>query len=245
MKPNKLNAVVAVEKEVAARIKSKVTAIYHTFQKPDLFNGFSKIYQPIDEEGERYAPENKKVVCNTTDMLKSLSKLLTEFFDITLTKDVGNTFASSDIIVNGQTIASNVPITFLIFLEKQLVDIRTNINSIPILDINEDWTHDENSNLYKTENIKTHKTKKVPFRFVKYEPTVNHPAQVEILTRDDIVGHWNTVKMSGAISIPDKEKLFENIEKLIKAVKIAREQANSKEITQEQIGDSIFAYLLK
>lgn len=245
MKPTKLNAVIAVEKEVKSHATREVTNIYHSFQKPDLFNGFSKTYVPKDEEGEKYAPENKKVICNVSDMLKTLSKSLTELFDITLTKDTGNTLATADIIVDGNTIASNVPSTFIIFLEKQLVDIRTNINSIPTLDINEDWTKDTNSNLYKTASIETNRMKKVPMVFVKYEATKEHPAQVEILNNDEVVGYWNTVKQSGAISIPDKTKLLENIEKLIKSVKIAREQANSQEVENKQIGDAIFSYLLK
>lgn len=241
----KLNAVIAVEKSIKSMTNREETDIYHKFQKQDLFNGFSKTYTPKDEEGEVYAPENKKVVCNAADMLIELSNTLTNLFDITLTKDTGNTIAKADIIVDGITIASNVPSTFIVFLEKKLNDIRTNINSIPTLDINEDWIKDTNSDLYKTESIETNKMKKVPMRFVKYEATKEHPAQVETLFNDVPVGTWNTIKQSGAMAIPDKKRLLKNIEKLINSVKVARETANSQEIEKKQIGDAIFAYLLK
>lgn len=244
MNEYKLNQIVAIEKEIKSNTTRQETNIYHIFQKPDLFNGFSKTYTPKDEEGERYSPENKKVVSNSTDLLKTLSKTLTELFDITLTKDTGNTLAKADIVVDGIKIAENVPSTFIIFLEKKLIDIRTNLNSIPTLDINEDWNKDSNSNLYKTESIPTHRMKKIPMRFVKYEATDKHPAQVEILTNDEVVGYWNTIKISGAISIPEKTLLLEKIEKLIKSVKVAREEANSQVVSNKQIGDAIFAYIL-
>lgn len=241
----KLNAVVAVEKTIKASTTREITDIYHKFQKSDLFNGFTKTYTPKDEESEIYAPENKKVICNASDMLIELSNKLTNLFDITLTKDVGNTLAKADIIVDGVTIAHDVPSTFIIFLEKQLVHIRTELNSIPTLDINEDWIKDTNSDLYKTESIETNKMKKVPMRFVKYEATKEHPAQVETLFNDVPVGTWNTIKQSGAMTIPDKKRLLNNIEKLINSVKVARETANSQEVESKQIGDAIFAYLLK
>lgn len=245
MREMKLNQVLAVEKEVKANVSRQETNIYHLFQKSELFNGFSKTYTPKDEEGEVYPPENKKVVSNAADLLNTLSNTLTELFDVTLTKDAGNTLAKADIVVDGIKIAENVPSTFIIFLEKKLVDIRTNINSIPTLDINEDWNKDSNSNLYKTDTIQTHKTKKSSKPIVLYEATDKHPAQTQMITEDDVVGYWNTVKQSGAISIPEKTSLLERIEKLIKAVKVAREEANSQVVQNKQIGDAIFAYLLK
>jgi len=168
---------------------------------------------------------------------------MTESFDFTLTKDAGNTNAFSDIMVDGETFAHNVPATFIIFLEKQLIDIRTMINSIPTLDINEDWKSDVNSKLYKTDSIETHRTKKVPKVLIKYEATDKHPAQTEVYNEDVIIGYWNTEKLSGAMSIPIKESILKRVEKLIKAVKIAREKANNTDVVKQEIGDAIFKYL--
>jgi hypothetical protein len=239
----RLNQVIAIEKEVKSRNQQTITNIYKSFQKPDLFNGFTKKYRPLDDEGEKFADENKKVVCNVENLLNSVIESMTESFDFTLTKDTGNTNAFADIIVDGKTIAHNVPSTFIIFLEKQLIDIRTMINSIPTLDINEDWKSDVNSNLYKTDSIETHRTKKVPKVLVKYEATDKHPAQTEVYNEDVIIGYWNTEKLSGAMSIPGKEAILKRLEKLIKAVKIAREKANNTDVVKQEIGDAIFSYI--
>jgi hypothetical protein len=239
----RMNQIVAIEKEVKARNLQTITTIKKSFQKPDLFNGFTKKYRPLDDEGEKFADENKKVICNVENLLNSVIESMTESFDFTLTKDTGNTNAFADIIVDGKTIAHTVPVTFIIYLEKELIDIRTIVNSIPTLDINEDWKPDVNSNLYKTEPIETHRTKKVPKVLVKYEATDKHPAQTEVYNEDIIIGFWNTEKISGAMSIPGKEAILKRLEKLIKAVKIAREKANNTDVAKQEIGDAIFSYI--
>jgi hypothetical protein len=48
----KLNQIIAVLKGIKSRDTKTVSELYHAAQKPDLFNGFSKNYRPINEEGE-------------------------------------------------------------------------------------------------------------------------------------------------------------------------------------------------
>jgi hypothetical protein len=57
----KLNQIIAIEKGIKSRVSSELTKLYKTVQKPDLFNGFSKIYQKKDEESEDLPPEQKRV----------------------------------------------------------------------------------------------------------------------------------------------------------------------------------------
>jgi hypothetical protein len=61
-----------------------------------------------------------------------------------------------------------------------------------------------------------------------------------------IAGFWHLVKHSGAIPKPDKQRITERVEKLLQAVKRAREEANSvEEVATPPIGGPIFAYLLE
>lgn len=241
----KLNQVLVVEKSVKQDTFKKISEIYKKLQKSEYFNGFYKKYTSIDEEGEKFSDENKKVLVNTKEELTKISKTLTELFDISYLKDISNTTTSADIIVDGVKLASNVPPTYILFLEKQLTDIKTMVNAIPTLDVSEDWVHDTNSGLYKSEPITTNRTKKQQKVLVKYEATKEHPAQTELVSEDILIGHWSTVKVSGALSIPDKEILVEKVNKLIKSVKIAREEANNATVEDNKIGESIFNYLFK
>lgn len=240
----KLNQVIAVEKGVKSRVYGEITDMHKSSQKPDLFNGFVKNYRKKDEEGEDHPPERKKVQLSADSLLARASSLLGELFDVTATKDWANCHAFADVVVDGQTLIKNAPVPHLLFLEKQITDLHTFIDKLPVLDEADDWTKDENTGLYKTMPIATHRTKKVQKPIVLYEATKEHPAQTQMITEDVIVGYWDTVKHSGALPAPRKQLLLERVEKIAKAVKYAREQANAAECEDQKTGKAIFDFLL-
>lgn len=244
----KLHEVIAVEKSIKTRVYSELTALDKQAQKPEPYNGFAKKFNPVSEDGETFPDENKKVVLRAEDILQQIASLNGEYFDIEATKDRTNMSATADVVVDGQKIIEKAPVTLLLFLEKQLTDIRTMIERMPVLDENKDWTYDTTSALFRTEVVRTHKTKKVPRVVVKSEAIIKDgvglPAQTELLQEDVIVGHWNTTHLSGALPLPRRIKLVQRITKLISAVKVARQRANDTEVVTEKIAESLFGYLL-
>jgi hypothetical protein len=94
-----------------------------------------------------------------------------------------------------------------------------------------------------TEAVQTVRTKKIPRNHVKAEATEHHPAQVEVYYEDVPVGYWRTVKFSGAMPARRVNEILERVEKLQQAVKFAREEANSVEIEDQRIGETVFYYL--
>ena len=239
----KLNQILAIEKGVKTRVYSEVTSLHKATQKPALMNGFHKTYQPRQEDGETYPPERQKVQYNHEDVIKRVASILTELFDITATKDWANTSAKADVVVDGQPLLRDVPATYLLFLEKQLSDLTTFFNKMTELDSAENWLEDPTTGLHRTESTHTQRTKKVQRPIVLYDATEHHPAQTQLITEDVVVGHWNTVKSSGAIPAPRKKQIIERIEKLAKAVKFAREEANGLEIERKYPGKEVFDYL--
>ena len=239
----KLNQILAIEKGTKSRIYGEITQMHHLLQKPSQLNGFSKTYQKKDEDGDDYPPEKQKVQTVASDMLKHAGKLLTELFDVTATKDWANTEAKADLVVDGETLLEQVPATYLLFLEKQLTDLKTFVGKIPTLDSGEDWSYDESSNLYKTEPTRTVRTKKVQRAIVLYQATKEHPAQTQLISEDVAVGDWITVKHSGALPAPRRDELLERVERLLNAARFARETANATEATRREVGRKIFDYL--
>lgn len=240
----KLNQIIAIEKGIKSQTHSEISQLYKLIQKPDLFSGSSRTYQKINDEGEDLPPERKKVQVNAPDVITNVSEILKKLFDITLRKDVTNLKAVADVKIGDVKLLEKVPVTFLLFLEKQLTDLRTFITNLPILDELEDWTKDPNSNLFKTEEIKTHKTKKLPKVLVKYEATEQHPAQTEVYTEDVLVGYWSTVKLSGSVPKPEKESMLERVNEVLDAVKQAREEANGIDETDiAKTSEHIFDYI--
>ena len=98
---------------------------------------------------------------------------------------------------------------------------------------------------WKTDPVRTIRTKKVPRNHVKAEATEKHPAQVEVYYEDIPVGYWTTVKFSGALPARRVNELVDRVEKLQHAVKFAREEANNMEITDQRVGGVVFDYLFR
>jgi len=240
-----LNQTVAVEKGLKARTATAVTGIYHSLQKAALFAGFTKVYQPKDEEGDRLPPERQLVQQNVEDLLQQASARLTDLFDVVLTKDAANMVAKADVVVDGQTLLTDAPVPYLLFLEKQLLDWRTVVSKLPVTDPSEVWTYDEGTMLYRTEPTQTTRTRKVPRVLEKAPATERHAAQTEVYMVDEVVGTWTNTRLSGAIQETRRIELVDRVNKLLDAVKIAVERANRHEVTQLHAGETIFSYLLR
>jgi hypothetical protein len=239
----KLNQIIAVEKSVKSGSLRELTDAHHALQKPALLAGIARTYQPKDEEGEVLPPESTRVQVKAEDVLRTTAALLTRLFDVTATKDWANCVAKADIVVDGRTLLREVPVSYLLFLEKQLTDLHTFVRKLPLLDTAEDWSFDESADYWRTEQVRTIRTKKVPRNHVKAEATEKHPAQVEVYYEDVAVGYWNTVKFSGALPARRVNELVDRVEKLQHAVKFAREEANNLEITDQHVGEVLFGYL--
>ena len=125
------------------------------------------------------------------------------------------------------------------------MDLHTFVRKLPLLDPSETWVYDPAQNCHATEAVETVRTKKVPRNHVKAEATEKHPAQVEVYHEDMAVGYWRTVKFSGALQARRVAELLERVEKLQRAVKFAREEANGVEAWGPKVGEAVFNYLFK
>jgi hypothetical protein len=239
----KLNQIIAVEKGVKSRSFQELTEAHHAVQKPALLSGISRTYQPKDEEGEQLPPESTKVQVRAEQVLRDMGRTLTRLFDVTATKDATNCVARADVVVDGRTLLTGVPVTYLLFLEKQLTDLHTFVRKLPVLDAAESWSYNDSADSWSTEPIRTIRTKKVPRNHVKAEATEKHPAQVEVYYEDIPIGYWTTVKFSGALPAKRVTELLDRVEKLAQAVKYAREEANNTEAVDTTVGDTFFGYL--
>jgi len=241
----KLNQIIAVEKSVKAKAAQELGDAQREVQKPALLSGIARNYQPKDEEGEQLPPESTRVQVRADEVLKGLGTSLTRLFDVTASKDATNSVATADVVVDDEVLVSGVPVTYLLFLEKQLTELHAFVRKLPVLDNAESWVFNDSADCWSTEPVRTVRTKKVPFNHVKAEATEKHPAQVDVYFEDVAIGYWTTAKFSGALPAKRVSVLIERIEKLQHAVKFAREEANNTEILDRKVGDKIFGFLLR
>ena len=241
----KLNQIIAVEKTVKANTENAFTAACHLAQKPDLFSGLTKVYEPLVEDDVQLPGERKLVQAKVGSLLGDVVSALTRQFDLTATKDTANGSASADIVVNGTVLAANVPVTTLLWVEKRLVDIKAFISKLPVLDPAETWTFDNSNGYFASAPLETMRQIKKPVFLTVAPATDKHQAQVVRETEDVFTGKWTTTKLSGAIPTTRRDALLAACNELMEAVKVAREKANSADVTDVHIGESILGYLFR
>lgn len=243
----KLNQIVAIEKGEKAAVNKETAPIFHAAKNAALFHGLTRTYEPVDEDGEKFPDESAKVQWTVDALLKDFAKAAARQLDVTSTKEFANTKAFADVkLADGTVIASQLPVSFLLQLEKFLQqEVRGLVVSLPTLDPAQNWSasDSERAGISETEEIKRGKTRKVTEPLVLAPATDKHPAQVQLVNKDVLAGYWTEKKFSGAVSAARKQELIERVDALINAVKFAREEANSIEVADKKVAADVFGYL--
>ena len=241
-KLNQVNALVAGKKSETEKNKSN---LYHLAQKKELFDGLERSYKPLDDQStERLPPESKKVQRKAKSLLAEFADKVTELVDLVATQDYGNQLAKADIVIDGvdKPLLTDVPVTTLLFLEKQINDWFTYVSHFHTPEAGEDWDYDPNSDLLKTKVAQTMRTKKIPRNHVKAVATEHHPAQVDVYHEDVSVGMWSLIQFTGRMSAKEKNQILDRIGKLRDAIKVAREKANSIDVKPQKLGETLFTF---
>src|SRR5215468_10751922 len=239
----KLNQIIAVLAGKKAQAKETLTEAYHQIKKPEQLTGLVRTYQPRDEGGEPQPEERKLVQVKVNELINHVQRDLTDMFEVVATQDWANCQARADVVVDGRKLLEGVPVTHLLFLEKQLVDLKTFVEALPTLDAAEEWEYKAEIDCYVSRPSRSNRTKKVPRNHIKYESTKEHPAQVEMYMEDVWVGTWTITKFSGAIPAATKNAMLDRVRKLVDAVKAAREEANGLEVHPQKVGATLLSFV--
>jgi len=240
----KLNQIVAVEKGVKTNAQRVLTNAYHAIQNEGPLSGMARTYQPRDAEGEALPAESTKVQYTVADKLDETRSALVRLFNVTATKDYANAATTADVVIDGDPVVEAAPVPYLLFLEKYLTDVRTFLSKLPVLDPSIEWEEDQVSGLYRSKPVVTTRTRKTPQAHVLYPATDKHPAQVESFNVDLVIGDYTAVKFSGAITKARRDELVARADTLLRAVKYAREEANTMEVDDVEVGKTILDFLL-
>lgn len=239
-----LGQIVGIHKSTKTAAQRDFDTIYKYFQKDSLFKGFTKIHTP--EEGNLQQPATEQLVqANAYELLAKMEETLVNAFDVEATKDTADTNARANIIIGSNTILENVPVSHLLWLEKQFTNFVTVFRAIPVQSAAENWTTAPNlpNGMVRTPEEVGQSTKKITEFPVIVPPTPEHPAQVREVTRDVVSGTWRTVKYTAAITIQEKDTLIKRSTELLNATKQAIVAANHTEAIKVQEGEKIFNFL--
>lgn len=251
-----LHEILAIEQEYKAnaeRVRSQSIDTFRSKQKH--FTGMRRTFRPFavdeqmgDDGGERLEAENR-LVKTVPEELEQMLKSVSEAIDIGYQIDEANTKAKADIVIDEQVIATDVPATFLLQLEKRLREIRAVLKEIPCFDPVRIWNVDPGADkkyVLRAEPVTTIRKQRNKKYNVMYEATKEHPAQVDIVEIEEPIGEIRSYEWTGMVSPGKKNALLEQLEKLLSAVKTARSRANIVEINNEKkIARQLFNYLLQ
>lgn len=247
----KLHEVVAVADDNRGLFDKIVAESRQTFvSRHDHFRGLVKTYQSLDETKDFVRdPEVKVLVETVPKKLAYIEETMKRIIDAEYQREKTNCLAAADIVVTRRdgttdTIATAVPATFLLQMEKKFTTLRNQIyNNVPTLEPEKKWEWDQVGGFYKNTDPRIRVTRKELTRFEKFPPTKDHPGQAEIASLDVTAGYNSQINQSGMTTPLKKSLLLERIDMLIHAIKTARCRANEAEAVSDKIAQNLFNFI--
>lgn len=242
-KENQLHQVVAVVGGQKKRTQTELTAIHRLSKVQGLFGGMVKTYQPYDDDDVVLPDESTKLQQHVKTQTDAVQSLLGALWQVVATQDLTNCGATADVVLDGVAVIQ-LPVTTLMWLEKQVGDLIAYVSDLPVLADDKDWTRNTMEGRWETDIVKTIKTKKTVKTHVQYEATKDHPAQVHTYNEDVPAGEWSTKHLSGAIPRSDHKAMMVRAVELQTAIRKARELANEQQIEEApQFAGALLSYV--
>lgn len=237
-----------VEKDSTAVIK-RVASIFAG--KKELFTGEHRTLQMFDAERkneEEGAEKVRELTVTVSEVLEEMKQHVGRHYDLAFQKERSNQTAVADVEIDGKVVIANCPVYFLLGMENRLEELRKVLDSIPILDSGTRWkkAEDLGKSIYRIEQpVKSHKTEKIKRHKVVWEPQpgMSQPPQIETWQDNVAVGTYFDDLCSGAMPLAEKTELLNKMDKLINAVKKARQRANAADAIEDKVSEKIFGYL--
>jgi len=243
---SKLHELLAVEEDRKGQASKIIDEAKKTFRdKQEHFEKTLLTFNPSAENAVSKEEGKTDMVTTVTDKLKYVSDIVTPYLDVQFQKELTNTEAKSDIILeDGTVLAEKVPATALLGIERELKKLSDLYNAVPTLEPRVFWAKDEEEGKgFKLTIDKRDRTKKKPVFQTVAPATKEHKAQVVQTQEDVFTGVIETKKWSSKLTSAEKSNMLERLDNLKAAVKKARMRANCQIAKRDKIGRKIFDYI--
>ena len=245
-----MHELLAVEETLVGRANAIVEETIHSFKQKavELYTGAIKTYKPLDDnDHDLVPPVSREIVDSVPAKLEYTAEKVSEEYDFLLQKELTNQSAKADLVIGGKTLATGLPVNFLLTLERRLEKFRALLNDAPTLPNGIKWVPDpqHGEGFYKLETAEiSYRTRKVAVPVVLYEATDKHPAQVKESERSDTVGTYTEMKFDSRITTAFKSELLDRMDVLLQEVKKAIRRANQIDVVERVVGEQIFDFLI-
>lgn len=250
----KLHELLAAEKTPTASWNTLREDTIKKFKNADhFFNGHDKSLKMIEDSPantaeEDKARESKPVPTTVYDTLEYALGIFAKAEDLQYQKNSTNRVATGTVMWRGAELLKDMPIDELLGLEARLGHIRAIIDAAPTLDATRHWVPAPTLGAYVHELMtpeRTTKTEKVLVPVIMAPATDKHPAQVQAVQKDIVVGTFSTMKRSGACTAIQKSDALVRIDELLVEIKQARMRANETVATDGRIAGKLVALIME
>lgn len=250
----KLHELLAAEKTPTAAWNTLQEDTLKKFKNVDhFFSGHDKSLSMIDDSPassaeESKARESKPVPTTVFETLEYALNIFAKAEDLQYRKNATNRIATADVEWGGKPFLTGLPVDELLGLEARLAKLRLIIDAVPTLDATKHWVKSSQQGAYiweLREAEQTTKTEKVVVPVIMAPATAQHPAQVQAVQKDSVVGTFSTMKRSGAATAVQKSDALVRIDTLLVEIKQARMRANETVAVDGSIAGKIVALVLE
>ena|SRR3990167_2246547 len=222
--------------------------LLNTFEKKRHLFGQKLVTFISNVEGVPPVTEEQSDLQTTVPReLSWLADIWSKALDLDFQIDIGNIIARADVTLdNDSVLLKDVPATALLQLEKRANEIHAFLSAVPTLDPAKGFKPDGDRGVgvYRARDDEKRRTKKEQRALVMYPATVEHPAQVQLITEDVIIGSIRTQEWSGMITPAEKAAQLGRCEEVRRAIKTARARANDIKVEPTKVGATLFKYIL-
>jgi hypothetical protein len=250
----KLHELLAAEKTPTSAWNEVQDGTLKKFKAPEhYFIGHSRSLRMIAEGPESVsieaqAREEKPVTTTVFDTLEYALALFANAEDLQYQKNKTNQRATGTVVWEGKPLLVDMPVDELLGLESRLTKLRLVFAEMPTLDATKHWepATEIGAHVWQLKYPEqTTKTEKQLIPVVLKDATKEHPAQVQAVPKDVVVGTNTIMRRSGAATALQKAEAMKRIDALLVEIKQARMRANATEVEKEKIGDVIVSFLLE
>jgi hypothetical protein len=246
---SKLHELLAVDANLKGQAQKCRTELQSTLEKKrHLFAQKLVTFTPLAEGAPAETREQSDIQTTVKKEVEWLSNIIKKAVDASYAIDIANTTAKADVVLeDGTTLLKDVPATALLQLEKRVKEISEFIHTIPTLDPAKGFEPDTSreAGIYKAREVLKSSTQKVQEPLTLSPATKEHPAQVQLVTKDVKVGTIQELEWSSLITPALKADLLERSEALFRAITQARSRANDIEVDAKshKIGKVLLGYV--
>lgn len=249
----KLHELLAAEKTPTGAWNTLYEETLKKFKNLSFFDGHSKSLNMIEDSAanvaiEDAAREQRPVITTVYDTLEYSLDLFGKAEDLQYQKNATNRKAHGTVMWKGEVLLKEMPVDELLGLEARLTKLRQLYAEIPTLDATKNWKLAPNINPHVWEWVfpeETTKTEKKQIPHIVVQATKEHPAQVQVSVKDEVVGKYTLIKRSGSATALQKAEALKRIDTLLVEIKQARMRANETVVEQGKVSSILLPLLLE